>query len=109
MIDIDNTHIYKGISFSPFRLSSTNYKLGITSLVSWHTRKSGGIPDNQVQLGDCCRADVASVDRVTDRWLRHVSSTPYVWCTPESPVIYSHDASSETREQLVRWLTAYIA
>jgi hypothetical protein len=31
MIDIDNTHIYKGISFSPFRLSSTNYKLGITN------------------------------------------------------------------------------
>jgi hypothetical protein len=30
MINIDNTHIYKGISFSPFRLSSTNYKLGIT-------------------------------------------------------------------------------
>jgi hypothetical protein len=30
MTNIDNTHIYKGISFSPFRLSSTNYKLGIT-------------------------------------------------------------------------------
>jgi hypothetical protein len=40
MIDIDNTHIYKGISFSPFRLSSTNYKLGITrSLVSWASKK----------------------------------------------------------------------
>jgi hypothetical protein len=30
MINIDNTHIYKGISFSPFWLSSSNYKLGIT-------------------------------------------------------------------------------
>jgi hypothetical protein len=31
MINIDNTHIYEGISFSPFRLSSTNFKLGITN------------------------------------------------------------------------------
>jgi hypothetical protein len=31
MINIDNTHIYKGISFSPFWLSSSNYKLGITN------------------------------------------------------------------------------
>jgi hypothetical protein len=45
MINIDNTHIYKGISFLLFRLSSTNYKLVITPspalvMPSWATPSS---------------------------------------------------------------------
>jgi hypothetical protein len=53
------------------------------------------------------QADVADADYMVDHWPGAPLLHRTVRCTPDSSVIYSHGASANSRERLVRRLTAW--
>jgi hypothetical protein len=72
-------------------------------------------PDSPVRLSDRWLGHVSPVDHVDDRWPRAPMVHRTVWCTtgqsgapPDSPVNYSRDATSFSRERRVRRRSAWV-
>jgi hypothetical protein len=61
-----------------------------------------GAPDSPVPPPDRWLGHVSRVDRAADRWPDRPLAHQTVWCTPDSPVNYSHTPLIYSRERQVR-------